>query len=905
MIALSKDGPLHSVLLSFRHSSNNNNGLSSPSPSSSMIEVITILILFIIGILISGYSCFVIGTVLALESTRAAVRVFGGYRKEWIQFLRYDAIVPKNYCRSNVSATTNSLLLLKNKNTNKTSSSINKQTMTTTTTTTTRRNRHHFRPSTTNSNNSSSTIIYNNIKATTSRHPLTGNIIGYRVEYEYCCPDPDPDPVLVEDDDEESKNDVDDDNENCNVESKTKQQQQQQQQPQSRHRHRDLLAPMMRQHQKKRRPQQTTMIRIRRVIHSIRRGDDEKNEGSSNNNSNKNCNYDSSGSGSGSDSSSTRISYEYYPKETVRSLVEYIQREKSSEQKEKQKQNEQRRKPEKEEDHPDDSSSSSSSGSDDNYSNSDNDDDDKSSSSSDHNTADDAKKDNDSDTSLPSPSPSSSSSSPSSCTTGMMVLYPNNLNNQHKGIIMGYVNEKRRELITYSELIEPCIIHFGINFYLLGTFLHAFLTCPTMNNNNNNGRSTTDIYDNVDDDNDNEHICYEHVRNRIIIAIIGMIGMIPYCIYEARSIQIKRMKLWKIDPMLDISKYNELERIRNLFRLILFFDQISQDNNNNNNNNHKWYYYYMRKEIMYVPCFFWGIILLLLGCDIITLILGLTAVYCMVQWVHSSSPIKKDTLEGFKRDPGVVTNVIASLTIIDNNHNHSINDDDDDDDDIINSEYEKKKKKNRSSLWLWRSGRRFFGTDNNRNFVRIRYVVPSPSPSSSPFSSSGIDKNVAKTNTNATTVVVVKVIQSEFLHKKYTRNSHISTGRTSSAIASNTASIATTTTATTVPIHLDPDYPLSGYPTILLNRDISNSWSLLKWHVACLITLWCYLVSACVSLEVDVDGPPEDLWIAIIIMISGPFLLLPGASILRQIEFNRFLLELFEPTTPKSRIIIS
>ena len=48
-------------------------------------------------------------------------------------------------------------------------------------------------------------IIYNNIKATTSRHPLTGNIIGYRVEYEYCCPDPDPDPVLVEDDDEQDR----------------------------------------------------------------------------------------------------------------------------------------------------------------------------------------------------------------------------------------------------------------------------------------------------------------------------------------------------------------------------------------------------------------------------------------------------------------------------------------------------------------------------------------------------------------------------------------------------------------------------------------------------------------------------------------------------------------------------
>ena len=904
MIALSKDGPLHSVLLSFRHSNNNNGlSLSSPSSSSSSIEVITIL-LFIIGILISGYSCFAIGTVLALESTRAAVRVFGGYRKEWIQFLKYEAIIPKNYCRS--SATDSLSLLLKNKNKN--SPSINKQTMTaataTATTTSRRRNHLNFRPSTTdNTNNKSCITIYNNIKTTTSRHPLTGNIIGYRVEYEYCCPVS----VPVEDADDESKNDAENGNGigNGNVEfgTRTKQQQQQQHHHQSRHRPRELLSPMMRQqHQKtKRRPQ--TMIRIRRVIDSIRQGD--KNEGS-NNNSNKNCNYyDSSGSSSG-DSSTTRISYEYYPKDTVRSLVEYIQRQKLSEQKEKQ-EIKQLRKPETKEDHPDDSSSSSSSGGGDNYSVSDNDDDDKSSSSSDNNTDNDGGKDNGKNTSLPSPlsSPLSSSSSsqsqsqsqpPSSCTTvaGMMVLYPNNLNNQHKGIIMGYLNEKRRELLTYSELIEPCIIHFGINFYLLGTFLHAFVTCPTMNNSNNNnsGRTTTDIYDVDDDNNNNDHICYEHVRNTMIIALFGMISMIPYCIYEARSIQIKRIKLWKTDPMLDISKYNELERIRNLFRFILFFGQKSQDNNKN----HEWYYYYMRKEIMYVPCFFLGILLLLLGCDIITLILGLTAVYCMVQWVHSSSPIKKDTLEGFKRDPCVLTNVMASLTVIDNNHNHNHTIDDDDDNDIINSEYEKKKKKNRSSRWLWWSGCNFFGTDNNRNAVRISYIVPSPS--SFPFSSSGIDKKVAKTNSTT----VVKNIQSEFLYKKCTRNSPTGTGRTSPATTATTTSIAATTTA---PIHLHPDFPLSGYPTILLNRDISNSWSLLKWHVACLITLWCYLVSACIALEVDVDGPPEDLWIAIIIMISGPFLLLPGASILRQIEYDRFLLDLFEPKASKSRIIIS
>ena len=76
------------------------------------------------------------------------------------------------------------------------------------------------------------------------------------------------------------------------------------------------------------------------------------------------------------------------------------------------------------------------------------------------------------------------------------------------------------------------------------------------NNSNNYGRATTDIYDVVYDNNNNNHICYEHVRNTMIIALFGMINMIPYCIYEARSIQIKRIKLWKTNPMLPIHGYN-------------------------------------------------------------------------------------------------------------------------------------------------------------------------------------------------------------------------------------------------------------------------------------------------------------------------------------------------------------
>ena len=238
----------------------------------------------------------------------------------------------------------------------------------------------------------------------------------------------------------------------------------------------------------------------------------------------------------------------------------------------------------------------------------------------------------------------------------------------------------------------------------------------------------------------------------------------------------------------------------------------------------------------------------------------------MVQWIHDTSPIKKETLERFKRDPAVVTNTRATATIVDR-------------DDHQDQENYSAKENLPKRGWLQRSLSWWFPDTSNRYCVKIRYVVPPP-PS---FSSSGTTKEKSKEEDEA--IIVVKDIQSEDLYKECEKKP---------------------TAAITVPIHLDPDYPLSGYPTIQLDRDISNCWTLLKWQIACFTTLWCYLVSACYALDAVLDpfeagGGAEDLLVVVIIIITGPALLLPGASILRQIEHDRFIVDkLYEPTTATS-----
>ena len=157
----------------------------------------------------------------------------------------------------------------------------------------------------------------------------------------------------------------------------------------------------------------------------------------------------------------------------------------------------------------------------------------------------------------------------------------------------------------------------------------------------------------------------------------------------------------------------------------------------------------------------------------------------------------------------------------------------------------------------------FFETSDH--YVRIKYVVPSSLHTSS---SENRENGVVRAT------VIVKDINSEDLYRQCENSWK---------------------TSTIIPVRLDPDYPLSAYPIVQLDRDISNSWSLPKWHVACFSMIWCYLISACIALDVDVDGPPEDLYTAVVVVITGPVLLLPGASILRQIEHDQFISVLYEP----------
>lgn len=77
MIALTEDGPLRAVVLFLR---GKHDGGSSSSTLAVLLSVSA-------GLLLSGYMCFAIGSVLALESTRSLVKILGGYRSEWINFL--------------------------------------------------------------------------------------------------------------------------------------------------------------------------------------------------------------------------------------------------------------------------------------------------------------------------------------------------------------------------------------------------------------------------------------------------------------------------------------------------------------------------------------------------------------------------------------------------------------------------------------------------------------------------------------------------------------------------------------------------------------------------------------------------------------------------------------------------
>jgi hypothetical protein len=92
---------------------------------------------------------------------------------------------------------------------------------------------------------------------------------------------------------------------------------------------------------------------------------------------------------------------------------------------------------------------------------------------------------------------------------------------------------------------------------------------------------------------------------------------------------------------------------------------------------------------------------------------------------------------------------------------------------------------------------------------------------------------------------------------------------------------------------VDPHFPLSGYPTKQFFWDLHNSWPLWYWQGASFAVLWFYLISACLTLDIDLDYPPEELIIPSAIIFLGPTLLLPHASVWRRNAYHKYLLRLY------------
>jgi len=124
MLVLSENSSLRSVLLSLDF-------YGSSSSSGSRKVAMAVLLPAAAGILLSGYLCFAFGAVVAFEATRATVRILGGYRWEWMRFLKGE--IHRSYRISRIVPNTRA-------------------------------------------------------RAVAVRHPLTGEIDGYRVEYAYRCP---------------------------------------------------------------------------------------------------------------------------------------------------------------------------------------------------------------------------------------------------------------------------------------------------------------------------------------------------------------------------------------------------------------------------------------------------------------------------------------------------------------------------------------------------------------------------------------------------------------------------------------------------------------------------------------------------------------------------------------------
>jgi hypothetical protein len=741
MIALSKDSSLRSVWRSlFR-------GSGDDDDDARCIPIRTVLVVAVVflgtggGILVSGYLCFAIGSILAFEATRATVRVVGGYRSEWMRFLNHEVHRWYRRCQKATTPTT-----------------------------------------------STSITIVTTVSSKSLRHPRTGSSIhGYHVEYAYR--------VTYNDNATENGEGI--------LRKRTKD--------------------------------------VRRVILV-----DKSSHGTARTKTNN-------------DSAAVRIdtgidtgtSVSYYRKELVRSLAEYMQHE--------QHETEQRKRQlELYREDSDDSSSDSNSDSD-------------SSSSDSEESRDKTKRHRQSHR-----KPRSRRNHPEQKFDDSYLVpiatTPKHTANDTPAVGAGgvpyrYWMEKRRELLLWSELVEPGIAFFGMSFYFAGCLLHALLTCPVTRPQRALAHvahaTSTKTFSKafVENDIDNDQLCYDHIRHSMVWAAIAVALMIPYCVLEARAVQRKRIQSWKHGGGPLECGTTEVERAKNALRWCLCFgqdgfhmDSTGTGTGTGNDTMETSWRYYLRREALYAPSFVCGTLLLWLACGPSTLAFGYLAVYCMVQWIQETSPIRNETLESFRNNPRAIKDVSATVTTL-----------------VATSRIK----------------------GGKRRCVRIRYALPPR------MSSPGRTRTkYGNKNEGTAMVFVTKDIQSEVLYNQCEVNAYSS----SSTI--------------TVPIHLHPSYPLSGYPTVQLEQDISDSWSLLKWQFVCFVALWCYLVAACSDLNVDfldaVDGRSyyhdegggiEDLFVAGMVLLSGPALLLPGALVLRQIQHDRFLVdELYEPTTRSSQI---
>lgn len=100
-----------------------------------------------------------------------------------------------------------------------------------------------------------------------------------------------------------------------------------------------------------------------------------------------------------------------------------------------------------------------------------------------------------------------------------------------------------------------------------------------------------------------------------------------------------------------------------------------------------------------------------------------------------------------------------------------------------------------------------------------------------------------------------------------------------------------------IQVFVHPTYPRSGYPCIQFFWDWHRSWPLWCWHVASIVTLWLYLITSCVVMDVDLDYPPDELIFPVTLIFVCPMLLLPHASVWRRKAYHRYWQRLHETGT--------